>query len=223
MKIPAETVRKYYKVVEVPDDTVIFESATTGNYDVELTAGKYEVYVIGGGAQAIFNCGHAGSGGGSGSGFIGVVQMPAGTYTCHVARVYGAHEGCYNAPAGENSYIGDAVITYGGAAHSSAQVSAGGAVPTVNVPIISETLNVAGNAGQATGSAYGAAGGASVWGGYGAGGGGRAASTVGYIKIIQMTKEEIVPATEDDYDFYKDELVYKAVYNDNKLYGFYGR
>lgn len=42
-------------------------------------------------------------------------------------------------------------------------------------------------------------------------------------KSISYIAEGVEEATENDYDFYRDEPVYKAVYNNNKLYGFYGR
>ena len=42
-------------------------------------------------------------------------------------------------------------------------------------------------------------------------------------KSISHITEGVEEATENDYDFYRDEPVYKAVYNNNKLYGFYGR
>ena len=42
-------------------------------------------------------------------------------------------------------------------------------------------------------------------------------------KSISHIVKGVEDATEDDYDFYKDENVYKAIYNNNKLYGFYGR
>ena len=42
-------------------------------------------------------------------------------------------------------------------------------------------------------------------------------------KSISYIAEGVEEATENDYDFYRDEPVYKAVYNNNKLYGFYWR
>lgn len=171
-------------------DEIIVERTTAGTFDIELIGdGKYEVYVIGSGAGATFNGGgymsgyNIGSGGGSGSGFIGIVKLTAGTYSCKVGAGVGARESATPSYAGQDSYIGNAVIARGAPSHAYNSAGNGGSAPTVNVPIISTTLNRAGNPGTVT-SNYGGAGGASVYNGYGAGGGGTGSSTAGYIKIV---------------------------------------
>lgn len=182
---------------------VLFESAVAGTYSVDLAAnGKYEVYVIGaggGGATAFKeNSDYVElTGGGAGAGFIGVVRLSKGTHSITVgaggADMYGYKSTTY---AGGNSSISDSVVAYGAKSVSCGTVGKGGDVPTVNVAVISATLNVAGNDGE-NGFVIGdfteyttIHGGESVYGGYGAGGSTGSGSPRdgidGYVKIVYI-------------------------------------
>lgn len=196
-----------YSYLAFPIGTVLFDNATPGTYSLTLPAGTYEVYVIagGGGASARrYVRNRNGSGGGSGSGFIGYIRITSkisaeiavgaggtGAFTQGYAAVKGADGG--------NSYIGGLVTCYGGKARESnysgqyndaAGGGAGGAAPTINTTIVSQTLNRAGNVGQSRTNTEQAPGGASIYNNYG--GGGMAGAdqyyanpgTNGYVKII---------------------------------------
>ena len=182
---------------------VLFESAIAGTYSVDLAAnGNYEVYVIGGGAGGATTLNQNSSlieltGGGSGSGFVGVVKLLQGTHIINIGEGGKAMQGYRSTNyAGGNSSISDNVITYGGKSVATGTVGKGGDLPTVNVTIVSTTLNVTGNNGEndVTFEDYTEYttihGGESVYGGYGAGGNTGSGSPQdgidGYVKIIYV-------------------------------------
>lgn len=177
-----------YTSLAYPLDTVVFEKTAAGTYNVALEKGKYEVYCIAGGAGGWgrFRPDRFESfGGGSGSGFIGIINMVKGTYSITVGKGGGARKG-NPAEFGSNSSIGNLVITYGG--QSNYYGGPGGATPTVNTMILQQTLNKSGNAG-AYGQATSKAGGAAVYMSYGKGGDGRSIGSsqggyTGYVKIV---------------------------------------
>lgn len=172
-------------------ETVLFESATPGTYNVNITGdGFYEVYCVAGGGQSNYSKSSAGAGkwnffiasGGSGSGFVGTIKLNKG----NLSLIIGG--------SGGDSSIGGYVKTYhGGNGDGSRGGSggSGGSTPTVNALVKSQTVNTAGNAGKyqtGSSSTTSCAGGASVYGGYGAGGTaygyGNEAGKAGYVKII---------------------------------------
>ena len=183
---------------------VIFEKSTAGTYSVELLeTGNYEVYAIGGGGGGSNYrednlYGYAG--GGSGAGFIGVITLSKAVHSVIVGAGGAGNNGYFGSSSkvggtGGNSSISNSVTCYGGGGAEAydtgnTTVGAGGSKPTVNVPIISTTLNTAGNSGSRHhngGSGNTANGGASVYNGYGAGGKSAktsASGTAGYVKIV---------------------------------------
>ena len=167
-------------------DQVIFESSTPGTYNVEVLAdGRYEVYCIGGGGGGYYKVDPKSlCGGGSGSGFIGIIKIEASILSVSVGA-----GGRYQSYNGAGSSIGNLVITYGGGRGSTG--GAAGAQPTINATIISTTLNSAGNKGK-YGSSGTVAGGASLYNGYGAGGVGQflnnSSGVSGYVKIVYKGK-----------------------------------
>lgn len=185
-------------------DQVVFESATAGTYDVELLEnGNYEVYCIAGGSGGAYvqhrtsslRTVKASAGGGSGSGFIGVVLLEKSTYNIKVgeggAATYTKDSSSLTGTTGGNSYINDLIVTYGGGAasvrgnSSDNRSGAGGSAPAVNVEIVSTTLNASGKSGSKDDSSVtDVAGGASVYEGYGAGGSAKSNGTSGYVKIV---------------------------------------
>ena len=168
-------------------DQVIFESSTPGTYNVEILGkGKYEVYCIGGGGGGYYKRDNRiVAGGGSGSGFIGIIKIEASTISVSIGA-----GGRYQSYDGAGSSIGNLVITYGGGRGSTS--SAAGAQPTINATIISTTLNSAGNPGERRAGSGPAAGGASLYNGYGAGGVGQMginySGVSGYVKIVYKGK-----------------------------------
>lgn len=145
-------------------DYVVYERTTAGTETINILGdGKYEVYCIAGGGGGSWFIGA-----GSGSGFIGIIQISKG----ELSVICGAGAGSRG--TGGNSSIGNYIKSYGGKSGKS-----GGAIPTISATVISTTLNVAGNAGGKN------SGGAAVYESYGKGGGPRAGSgTAGYIKIV---------------------------------------
>lgn len=164
---------------------VIFESATSGTYNVELLAnGKYKIYCIAAGGKGVTTFSQMGSGskigGGSGSGFIGEIKTAA--RECVVIVGDGGNE--YGRTNGENSSISEIVEAYGGIYGGSG--AAGGALPTLFITPINTELHVAGNRGT-TGSKAGP----SVYNGYGEGGIANSSASwtrgkPGYVKIIYL-------------------------------------
>lgn len=148
-------------------DEVVYESSTAGTVSFDLLeTGKYEVYCIAGGGGYVTSH-YFDTGGGSGSGFIGVIQMTKGTLSLRCGGE------AYRNEYGGNSTIGDYVTSYGGSPGGS-----GGANPSITATIISTTLNTAGNAGTID---YG---GAAVYQSYGKGADANSYSSAGYIKLI---------------------------------------
>lgn len=129
------------------------------------------------------------AGGGSGSGFIGIIYITKNTYSITVAAGgSGNYEGY--GYSGGNSSMGNILTCYGGGAntHDGIAGGGGGALPSINTTVYSTQLNSAGNAGG-TGLPYGSAsGGASLYNGYGKGGDAAerysGAGTGGYVKIV---------------------------------------
>lgn len=181
-------------------DEVIFEQATAGNYTVNiLTDGKYEVYVIGGGAGGVrfYDISFFVASGGSGAGFIGVINIDKGNHSITVGKGGTKNTNTSSSVGGGgNSSIDSLVIAYAAGKHDANTAGAGGAIPSINTTIISQTLNVKGNNGTIASGSKPATqnGGASVYGNYGKGGNaGRATSTVtngtaGYVKIVYKGK-----------------------------------
>lgn len=177
-----------YTSLVYPLDTVIFEQTAAGTYSVALEKGKYEVYCIAGGAGGsgidILSASFASYGGGSGSGFIGIINMAKGTYSITVGKGGEARQ-INLGEFGSNSSIGDLIITYGG--QSDYNSGPGGAAPTVNTAILQQTLNTPGNTGACVESTS-SVGGAAVYMSYGKGGDGSSVAAenghTGYVKIV---------------------------------------
>ena len=183
-----------YSYLAYPLNTVLFEKNIAGTYQLEVKKGKYEVYCIaGGGGGAVYHLERpypisSAAAGGSGSGFIGVINITKQTLTLTVGA------GGNPDVDGGNSSIGSLVIAYAGkrgiANSSGISGGAGGAQPTINTSIISQTLNSAGNTGGTSRGNY--CYGPSIYNNYGAGGTARGdsnspekyAGTAGYIKIV---------------------------------------
>lgn len=168
------------------EDQVVFESSVPGTYNVELLVdGKYEVYIVAGGGKGHHHkTSHISGiayGGGSGSGFVGIVKLPKGIIPVIVGS------GDTNGSGGKNSCIGNFVTTYGGYPADRSGNASGGAVPTVNTEIISTTINRAGYTGTGRDQS------SSVYGGYGYGGSGDSSDSQqyggnSYVKIIYKGK-----------------------------------
>lgn len=208
-----------YTSLAYPIDTVIYESSTAGISSVELEEGIYEVYCIAGGSGGAAVGGTSTNravavGGASGSGFIGKVRLNKGAYQITVGSGGAGSSGAYRYTAtsvkGGDSFIGNLVIAragevsmekvitaYGGESSTTngnniAIAGNGGAVPSVNTSIISQTLNKAGNQGNIVRYWATSTAGASVYGSYGAGGastaydggGTHVDGSSGYIKIV---------------------------------------
>lgn len=184
-------------------ETVLFESATPGSYNVEILGkGKYEVYCIGAGGGGLGFISHMGSGthrntvyyrdaGGSGSGFVGIIVLDKGNCSLVVGTGGNRIASKGTAGAGGNSSISNSITAFGGTGGSTGTGNGlGGQNPQITAKIVSTTLNVPGNAGTGgTGTSYSrddvaAYGGTSVYNGYGAGGGHDSNGANGYIKIV---------------------------------------
>ena len=184
----------------------ILEQSTAGNFDFNIIDdGIYEVYCIGAGGRAVYTAVYDDIGylatGGSGGGFIGKFSLTAGTYNIQI--------GSAAAGGSRNSFINNVVLS-GGGGDGVQRLGAGaaGAAPVLSLTPISTTLNTAGNTGRSgTGGKGGSIppitllGGASVYQGYGRGGGGQASEYThscwandrgdyipqdGYIKIVYL-------------------------------------
>lgn len=205
--IPIKKIYKGSQLVwqDAPYDinTVIFEQATPGTYQVNLLgAGSYEVYCVAGGGRGGYVSSRRPSsgkrfwavyGGGSGSAFVGIVKLSQGLLSITVG----------NNDTSRNSSIGNLITTYGGGdprkiATSTSEVGHGGAIPTINTQIISQQINAKGNDGSSSGTpniSITCPGGASLFNNYGQGGIGQANGldsnlvlttfgTSGYVKIV---------------------------------------
>lgn len=167
-------------------ETVLFESATPGTYNLNLAGdGVCLVYCIGAGAGGNYSSDRNSKisrGGGSGAGFIGELLLKKGGLPIVVGAA-----GSENV-AGGASNVGNVIIANGGLC-GSGDGGAGGVV-NVNSAYLAKTpeLQVNGNKGSrnfSTGVLPSAGGGASVWGGYGAGGSGpHGSGAAGYVKIV---------------------------------------
>lgn len=178
-------------------DQVIFEQSTAGTYSLDILAdGQYEVYCIGGGAGGVKYTGGGRmfcASGGSGAGFIGIIEIVKNTYTITVG-VGGTKNTSTSSSVGGggNSSISSLVIAYAAGNHDANTAGPAGAIPTINTTIISQTLNRAGNKGS-TSSGSTCSGGVSVYSNYGKGGNSGLQSaitngTAGYVKIIYKRK-----------------------------------
>lgn len=177
-------------------DEVVFQRSTSGTETLNLLAtGKYEVYCIAGGGGAVALSGGffaVGCGGGSGSGFVGVIRMSQGNYTLTVGvggtGVTSSSQTAKGETGGDSS-IGSLIISHGGEGGKlSSGTSSGGTAPTITATVISSSVNRAGYSNN--GSADTNYGGQSVYGGYGKGGdylvngGGVSNGVSGFVKII---------------------------------------
>ena len=199
-------------------ETVLFESSTPGTYNVEILGkGKYEVYCIGGGAGGNCTGGRTtgshggnwtsyGAGGGGGAGFIGEVVLNKSILSIKVGKAGDGFRGglgvTAKAPDGEASQIGSFIIAGGGIGGimrissrgriEQQTAGVGGTISVSGISVIFSTLNSNGNNGETSGGTP--PGGASLYGGYGAGGSGFARGssepvtglpgTNGYVKIV---------------------------------------
>lgn len=174
-------------------ETILFESAAPGTYNLNLAGdGVYELYCIaGGGGGSSRNSGgsiYINSGGGSGSGFIGTMQLSKGVYSITIGA--GGNGGDTYGGGGGNSAISNAIVSYGGGGGNAASGGAGsgGAIPSLYVATISVALHTGGNNGGSGRGSTTAGGGSSVYGGWGAGGmankSNRAAGASGYVKVV---------------------------------------
>lgn len=183
-------------LTEIRQSEIFFESDSPGTYEVVLEkTGIYEVHCIGAGGTAVTtpvydDTGYLATGGG-GAGFIGRFNLAAGSYSVTI--------GAPGVNNGGASISG--VVSVGGGKNGQSRLSAGagGTAPVFNKQAIQTTLNKAGNPGKAgTGGKGGApnvtlSGGASLYAGYGEGGGGSASEYVnrcstyapkgGYVRI----------------------------------------
>ena len=174
---------------------ILFESSTaqTTNFTISETI-EAMVYLVAGGAGAA-GWGNRSVGGGSGSGYIGRILIPAGTYSIRVGGGGGGKNidqdgSTQKGGSGGQSYIGSLVVTNGGdggrVGRDHFDGGIGGSMPTVNATEIVRILRVAGNNGSRI-SSNSAPGGVSVYGGYGTGGaavsGKGKSGTPGYVKI----------------------------------------
>ena len=177
-------------------ETVLFESASPGSYNLNISGdGVYLVYCIGGGGGGRHEIDYdrnsmksRSSGGGSGAGFIGELLLEKGNLPITIGAGGGENNG------GGASKIGSIITAGGGASNytsnSSGGPGGGGGAISVNSAYFATTpqLQTNGNSGiyQYThGNPLYANGGASVWGGYGAGGPGpSSAGSAGYVKIV---------------------------------------
>lgn len=175
---------------------LLFERTDAGStsFTISETIEAAVYLVAGGGGAAGWN--PKSVGGGSGSGFVGRIIIPAGTYTINVGSGGGgvnidSDGSTLTAGTGGQSYIGSLVVTYGGTGgrvgrdHFDGGI--GGSIPTISAQIITTNLKVAGNNGSRISSGS-APGGNSVYGGYGTGGSAVSSSgksgSSGYVKIV---------------------------------------
>lgn len=159
-------------------DQVIFESSTPGTYSVDiLTNGKYEIICVGAGGGGV-RYGNGGfipyqyAGGGSGGYSNSIQNLTEGTYSITVGGGGGwTNNGGNHAGTGGTSSFSDIVNATGGQGGLRLGTGSGGVGITQN-----------GNTGTTT------AAGASVYGGYGAGGYSTSNGGAGYVKIVYKSK-----------------------------------
>lgn len=173
-----------------PAGTVIFEKSTAGTYTVTLKHNqKYEIWMVGGGsggchrlqATTAQNWWYDNFSGGSGGYIHGIKKINAGTYTLVVGKG-GAGGNAGNNAGGNTTGFGE---TAGGATSSGWKYVGKGGSNTTSL-----SQSVKGNDGIGSSTGYSDptnAGGASVYGGYGAGGNSHDSPGVaGYIKIVAV-------------------------------------
>lgn len=186
---------------------VLFEKNTAGTSTLNIEySGYYDITVVGAGSGGAFEYSakfaDGAAAGGSGGGFNGIAYLQAGSYSITVgAGGAGAWDNnsreYISASAGGASKFGSIVTANGGTAptarynNGSQTAGQGGTVSYTASAFKNVLLNKQGNAGAtatnaSTSSTY--AGGASVYGGYGAGGqakhGGAYAGGNGYVKVV---------------------------------------
>lgn len=169
------------------------------------SAGTYSVALVGGGAGGWAFNQPVGDGviyyrraGGSGAGFVGELNLQAGTYTVTVGKggtgVYtnsNSNQSVTDATATTLSFGGTVLVSAGGG-YATGGVSKGGNL-TLNVTPESSTLSTNGNDGATSNSSSEIDGAASVYQGYGAGGRTRQNGTNGYFSIqISLDSSTVV-------------------------------
>lgn len=221
---------KAYKETKTPYYKTVYEQATAGEYEVELSADEYYVELYGAGGGAGGNGWEAAGclgGGGSGAGFKGMIKIDAPITISIIVGAGGAGNCAYTPntsrtgkDGGDSSF--GSIITCGGGKGGrgySTATSYGGAGGTLTINdtdgIIKKTET--GTDGQANVYARGpysswndCSGGLSVQDGthYGAGAGGWSqlkgltSGLNGYCKIMTQT-------TEDDYEIKEETATYK--------------
>lgn len=108
-----------------PLNTVLIEKSVAGTYSVELKAGFYEIYCIGGGG------GGSNGPGGSGAGVLLRVKLKKGIYQC-VVGIAGAGASAYvrnnnGKPGGASTLVGEGIsITSNGGAGRNGRRNGGG-------------------------------------------------------------------------------------------------
>lgn len=214
----------------------IFESATPGQYSLQLLKESYiiEMYGAGGGwansGWATDTFYHQTGAGGSGAGFKGFITLEPGTYVINI----GGGGGNVDAPlnnaygkAGGDTSLENKIIAHGGGGGRSPYMSTvrggvGGSVEFIDLSIIEKVyFNLTGYTGSTSGGAYSwgpasVRGGVSVYdgtiNGYGAGGGYPYNSVSGYCRIWELSDE-------DNYDFVIKDTTALLPYNKvNKKY-----
>jgi len=223
-KTVKETIRNYYYSLEYMDvGTYTLNIPETGNYDIEM-------YGAGGGACGAMHSGagynvYGTSSGGSGAGFKGVLNLPAGKYTITVGA-YGANgefrgsSGATSASSGTATILQGIIEAGGGSGATATNGSTGtpGSGGTLSIldnsKIVSSVISSDGNDGQfknvagLSGFIANCPGGLSLYDdsqtGYGAGGGKIESNPAynaqdGYFKISSSQK----PVHYEDVDEYK--------------------
>jgi hypothetical protein len=209
----------------VNDQTIFYHDVQMPDVEVDIPVdGNYEVYCVGaGGGSATLHTGsstktYRQATGGSGSGFIGIVNLTKGKYIAHIGKRGGSKylsgdSNSYAAGyAGGDSYLMKddikLITAFGGGGgvrntKTTGVGGDGGTLPQINpsINVISTILNTKGNNGTAatvySSSASSLRAGASVYNGHGVGTGltvysnglsGSVWGSAGYLKIIYMGK-----------------------------------
>lgn len=170
---------------------VLFESSVAGTYSLDVGAtGTYKVWVVGGGAGALVKTSSSNtykSGGASGAAFVGTINLAKSSYKLTVGSAGVGIKGNSNSSGnGGDSSIANLIVAGGG------KIGANGGtagVLTINTTIISSEIQSNGKTGGYGSGTNGRSGGASLYRGYGAGGGSPGGTknansgTGGYIKV----------------------------------------
>jgi len=156
----------------------IYEQTIPGIYTITIPfEADFKITAVGGGGRANYrgvydDRGYIGCGG-SGGAFVGKIHLTAGRYNVQI--------GSCATNANRDTYIEDVLSVGGGGDGATNPIGgAAGATPTFEIQPVSQDLNTAGNAGGAYSSGNGGGGAtwnyggaASVYNGYGRGGGGK--------------------------------------------------